>query len=345
MASTVDWQRQLVAALLARPAVLGEGPADCIETHFSWVVLTRRRAFKLKKALDRPWLGHATADDRRRACQSEVHLNRRLAADVYLGVIGIRARATGDLQRIEAGRRGADEYLVVMRRLDAGQTLDARLREGRVEPADLDALMRRLSDFYRALPPERLPAGATWRAMQAQIASHIEELRHHPATPARRRLGDLGEALQRLGGELRALIEERIRTGHVREVHGDLRPEHIYLEAEPVIIDCLEFARSLRLQDPVEEIAFLSMECERLGDGATGEGIRARFRAAMADTAPAGLWHYHAARRALLWAVLAMRHDATPDSRGAHDWPGRAAGYLARIEHHLGCLGAGPDPA
>jgi aminoglycoside phosphotransferase family enzyme len=37
------------------------------------------------------------------------------------------------------------------------------------------------------------------------------------------------------------LFDNRVRSGKIIEAHGDLRPEHICLEPEPVIIDCLEF--------------------------------------------------------------------------------------------------------
>lgn len=45
---------------------------------------------------------------------------------------------------------------------------------------------------------------------------------------------------------------------------------YICLGASPRIIDCLEFRRDLRLLDPVNELAFLAMECERLGDRSIG---------------------------------------------------------------------------
>ena len=61
------------------------------------------------------------------------------------------------------------------------------------------------------------------------------------------------------------LFDERAQAGRIIEAHGDLRPEHICLEAEPQIIDCLEFSRELRILDPADELAFLALECERLG--------------------------------------------------------------------------------
>ena len=61
------------------------------------------------------------------------------------------------------------------------------------------------------------------------------------------------------------LLAERVRRRHIVEGHGDLRPEHIFLGDPIRIIDCLEFNARLRMVDPLDEIAFLCVECERLG--------------------------------------------------------------------------------
>ncbi len=333
-------QRRMVESLLADPSALDDGPASCIETHFSWVILTWRYAFKLKKALDEPLLHHETPRDRRLACQSEVHLNRRLAANIYIGVIGLCGDADGGCHRRQDETVEADEYLVQMVRLDERRNLQWQIRHGRLDPADLDALADVLAAFYRRSPPEWLSPGEHWQRMRRQIGEQIEELARHSVQPRGLDLANLGSALQRLGGELQQLIEERVRTGHIREVHGDLRPEHVYFAGEPVVIDCLEFSRPLRLQDPLEEIAFLAMECERMGAAEAARRLRTRFVQTYDEGPPAGLWHFYAARRALLWAVLAIRHRHHSDAHGENDWYDRAGRYLALAEDHLNRLAA-----
>src|SRR5690606_25833898 len=56
----------------------------------------------------------------------------------------------------------------------------------------------------------------------------------------------------------------RARSSRIMKVHGDLKPEHICFLNEPVIIDALEFNPDLKIQDPVEELSYLSLECEML---------------------------------------------------------------------------------
>jgi uncharacterized protein len=64
--------------------------ADLAETHSGLVVFVGDRVFKVKKPLCFPFIDHRSIDARRRSCEQEVTLNRRLAPDVYLGVGTLR---------------------------------------------------------------------------------------------------------------------------------------------------------------------------------------------------------------------------------------------------------------
>ncbi|MEA5098590.1 MAG: hypothetical protein VB032_08665, partial [Burkholderiaceae bacterium] len=71
---------------------------DAIETHMSWVFLTDRFAYKLKKPVAYDYLDFSTLEARRFYCEEEFRLNRRLAASVYLGVLPLTADAKGQLE-------------------------------------------------------------------------------------------------------------------------------------------------------------------------------------------------------------------------------------------------------
>ena len=63
--------------------------------------------------------------------------------------------------------------------------------------------------------------------------------------------------LEREPGRFRARVEE----GRIRDGHGDLRLEHVYFEdADPIVIDCVEFNERLRCGDAAGDVAFLAME-------------------------------------------------------------------------------------
>ena len=86
-APRVDISRKV--AVLASSQVYAERPAqvEIVETHFSWVFLTERYVYKLKKPLRGEGFDFSTAEARRRNAEAEVRLNRRLAPGVYIGVV------------------------------------------------------------------------------------------------------------------------------------------------------------------------------------------------------------------------------------------------------------------
>jgi hypothetical protein len=118
-----------------------------------------------------------------------------------------------------------------------------------------------------------------------------------------------------------ALFDVRVSAGRIVEGHGDLRPEHVCLQGEPQIIDCLEFSRRLRRLDPLDELGYLALECERLGAPGIGAAILEAYRALSGDPAPARLQHAYQAYRAAVRAMLAIRHldDPAVADRGEVD--------------------------
>lgn len=108
---------QAKVACLSRPEIYPERPAavEVVQTHMSFVFLTGSYAYKLKKPVRYHFLDFSTLEARYRDCQEEVRLNRRLARDVYLGVVPLTLAPQGGL------RLGGDgepvEWLVQMRQL------------------------------------------------------------------------------------------------------------------------------------------------------------------------------------------------------------------------------------
>ena len=55
----------------------------------SWVFLTGRHAYKVKKPVKLPFVDFGTLRLRRHYCREELRINRRLAPDLYLAVVPI----------------------------------------------------------------------------------------------------------------------------------------------------------------------------------------------------------------------------------------------------------------
>jgi aminoglycoside phosphotransferase family enzyme len=138
------------------------------------------------------------------------------------------------------------------------------------------------------------------------------------------------------------VLADRVRGRNIVDGHGDLRPEHIWLGDPVKIIDCLEFNPRLRAVDPFDEIAFLSLECERLGALWAGDYIRRRVTRGLRDGLSEELFLFYRCHRATLRARLAIAHLLEPHPRTPEKWPRLARAYLriaasdaARIDQTL----------
>jgi uncharacterized protein len=306
---------------------------DCVETHMSWVFLTDRHAYKLKKPVRNADVDLRTVAARQWNCAEEARLNRRLSTGVYLGTVALRGARGGELTFAEEGE--IVDWLVKMRRLPADCMLDRRIRLGSIPRADVDALMTRLCDFYRRCAPIGVLAPEYRRQFREDvIANQLELFRPVHVLPR--------ELIERVcAGQLAtlddrsALFDARVHAGRIVEGHGDLRPEHICFEVEPQIIDCLEFSRVLRTLDIVDELGFLALECERLGAPELRPQIFDSYRERSGDAPPDALVHFYQSHRACVRATLAIRHLHEPALPNAFAWRARAREYLELAYRHV----------
>jgi uncharacterized protein len=274
-------------AFLSRPDAYPHPVGEVIlrETHMSLVFLAGDRVYKLKKPVRFPYLDFSTLERREAACRAEVSLNRRLAPNVYIGVVPLAVSAGG----LAIGGAGAIiDWLVVMRRLDDQWALDRVLLERRLETTQLDRLVATLVRFYRRARPVIVASGSHLSEWSSSLTANRRVLLDAwfglPPAPIRR----IDCIQRRFVAQCRATLAARVHRCRIIDGHGDLRPEHIWLDREVKIIDCLEFNPRLRAVDPFDEIAFLDLECERLGAAWAGRYIRTRVAHGLNDAPPPG---------------------------------------------------------
>lgn len=294
-------------------------PLELRVTHASWVYLGRDEVWKLKRPVDLGFLDFRTPEARRRCCEDEVRLNRRLAPDVYLGVLPVRRHERG---LTLSGEGPIVDWAVHMRRLPADGGADELLARGRLTAAHLTRLARRLADFHRASPEVR--ACGDLAAVCATIEENLAQTERFVGDLLDRETFHDVSAFQR--GWLAAHGERlaaRAAEGRARDGHGDLRLEHIHFEAdaEPVVIDCLEFSERLRGGDVASDAAFLAMELDAAGRPELADGFLARLAEASDDF---GLYDvvdlylsYRACVRGKVAAHVATDPAATPEARAA----------------------------
>ena len=251
------------------------------ETHISWVFLTEDSAFKVKKPVELGFLDFRELDRRKEVCEAEVRLNRRLAPTVYHGLVPVRRDASG--RHGFGGEGELVDWAVHMRRLPDSDRLDIRLRESRLTEAQLDALVERIACFHEEVGPYEAGELGGAETVEANVRQNFEQTREHLASylsPAQCR--EIEEWQLSFIENSRELFDRRLQSGRVREGHGDLRCDHVYLSEEGEvdiidIIDCIEFSEAFRIGDVCCDLVFLAMDLAYAGRADLAERVMAIY--------------------------------------------------------------------
>ena len=256
------------------------------QTHLSVVFLAAQRAYKVKKTLRYDFCDYSTLTLRRQFCIAEVRLNARLAPDVYYGVAPILEGPDGlvrfgepllpddvPLPGVTVAGATVVEYAVVMQRLAEEETLAERVRRGTITAAELTLVAQKIAHFHQAAPTTaHITAFGADVTIARNWAENLAQMRALIGTVLPQETYDrINVYVHDFLQQHAALFVSRMQHGYIRDGHGDLRPEHIYLSAATTtdamihIIDCIEFAERFRCGDVASDIAFLMMELDAAG--------------------------------------------------------------------------------
>jgi aminoglycoside phosphotransferase family enzyme/predicted kinase len=248
--------RRPLPEALRDPRCYGPGVdrVELVETHISWVFLTGRYAYKVKKPVKLPFVDFSTLSRRKRFCDEELRVNRRFAPQLYRRVVPIG----GDLAAPRVGRTPAFEYAVEMREFPSDARLDRQLAGNGVPRAAFGELGARLAQLHAGLPRVR---GLAAEELCAAALRNIDELEAVTKGVDGRALAALRAWTERQCERLTPVFARRAASGAYRECHGDLHLQNLlWSDGKIVAFDALEFDRKLRDIDVVSELAFLAMD-------------------------------------------------------------------------------------
>lgn len=308
---------QLIRALLTDPTCYDHAVqrVRLLETHISWVLLTGAYAYKIKKPVDLGFLDFSTLALRQQACADEVRLNRRLAADMYLGVVAITG--SDDAPRIN-GQGSAIEYAVKMHQFLPEATLDRLDERGELAAEQLDQLAARLAKFHFG-ECATAPAESAWgepETIAQPVAENFQLLIERCHDKAERlRLTTLQSWSDAEHARLTPLMRERKHKGMVRECHGDLHLGNLaWVRGQLLIFDCIEFSAALRWIDVISEVAFCFMDLLHRKHGDLAMRFLNAWLEASGDYEGVALLRYYAVYRALVRAKVAALRAGQPGS-------------------------------
>lgn len=302
-----------------------------LETHISYVILTGRYAYKIKKAVDLGFLDFTTLERRRFFCEEELRLNGRTAPGLYLGV----APVCGSMQAPRVGAEGeAIEYAVKMREFPQDALADRLLARGQFTAEHVDSLAAEIAGFHRAArrAQESDPWGAP-AAVAADAAQNFSQMRA-AGMPA----GSVA-ALDRLEAwslqehaRLGDAFAQRQREGAVRECHGDLHLGNIVLlDGHPRVFDCVEFNPAFHWIDVMNEIAFLLMDVRAAGRPDQAARFLNAYLESTGDYGGLRVLRNYLVYRAMVRAKVGLMRarQLAPGTQDAKDFNARFHRYLA----------------
>lgn len=116
-----------------------------LQTHISWVFLTGKFAYKIKKPVNFGFADFSTLEKRKFFCDKELELNRRICKDVYLEVLPI-TESNGKIRM--KGKGKTIDYALKMRELREECKMDRLLEQNKIDKKIIRELAKIIANFH-----------------------------------------------------------------------------------------------------------------------------------------------------------------------------------------------------
>lgn len=231
---------------------------QCLETHISWIFLTGKFAYKVKKPVALGFVNFSTLALRKHFCEEELRLNRRFAPNLYHEVVTINQRH-GEL--VVDGEGTIVDYAVKMRQFPQDALLSHLCENNKLTDNIIDQVAQKIAKFHLSMDASEMSSDSV-EAIKHSVFSNLDEILKIPCLPQDK------EPLHRIHTHLRQqfpklipFFEQRQKSGCIRDCHGDLHLGNIaYIDGEITLFDCIEFNAAFRHIDIICDVAFTLMD-------------------------------------------------------------------------------------
>jgi aminoglycoside phosphotransferase family enzyme len=257
-------QKQVVEALI-KPEAYEEnaGSIELVQTHISFVFLTRNFVYKVKKAVNLGFLDFTTLEKRRFFCEKELELNRRLCGDMYLEVVPINRSNAIKIK----GEGETVEYAVKMKRMPQEKMMSKLLEKNKVDNKLIGRIAKIIAEFHsKAETNRRISEFGSLAIIETNWKENFEQTEEFVGkTISTEDFKLIRERVEDFMKRNMSLFEKRMAEGRVRDCHGDIHSGNIFVTDGIYIFDAIEFNERFRYSDVAADIAFLTMDLEFKG--------------------------------------------------------------------------------
>ena len=238
---------------------------DLIQTQMSFVLLTDRFAYKIRKPVNLGYVDYSTLEKRRVFSEKEIDLNRRLCPDTYLELL----KVTKDSGNICLDGKGEIiDYAVKMKKLPAEGMMDRLLENGGLTADMIAAVARKIAEFHAAADTNpQINQFGSLAVVNNNVDENFEQSRPYIGRVlSAQQFETLKKYFDLFLKNNQGLFGRRVCGNHIRDCHGDLHSAHINFNNGSICIyDCIEFNDRFRYGDTASEVAFLAMDLDRHG--------------------------------------------------------------------------------
>jgi len=237
---------------------------DVIQTHISFVILTKNSAYKIKKPVDFGFLDFSTLEKRKHFCKEELRLNSRLCPELYEEIIAFTETDNGS--RVEINGEGpVVEYAVKMKQFPQKNIMTHLLQQNKITTHHIDELVNELVSFYASSPSnEEIASYGSIDAVKKNIDENFDQTKDKIGiTISKPQFDHIKEANDLFFEKQYTVIQKRKENGYIKSCHGDLHSGNIVLFKNSLcVFDCIEFNKRFRYIDIASDIGFFAMDLD-----------------------------------------------------------------------------------
>ncbi len=234
---------------------------NIIQTHTSWVLLTGKYAYKIKKPVNFGFLNYTTLPLRYKYCQLELKLNRRFSQEIYLGVLPISQYQN----KIDFGNKGKIiDYAIKMKELSQERIMTNLLLKNQINYSTIKNLAEIVGNFHNNIKPDRegFLYGSieiiryNWDENFYQTKDFINKIIEE------KEYDFIKREIERFIFEKEDIFLKRVKKGKIKYFHGDLHSQNIFVCDKIYLFDGIEFNKRFAIGDLISEVAFMIMDLE-----------------------------------------------------------------------------------
>ncbi len=236
---------------------------EVLQTHISFVALTGKFAYKIKKPVNFGFLDFSTVEKRKYFCEEEIRLNRRLCPDIYLDVVPI----TIENSNIKIQGNGeVIDYALKMKEFTQENIMTNLLKKDKIDEVIIDKICEILVDFYKSdTPSKEIQKFGECKTIKQNIDENFEQTKEVIGkTISQEIFNDIKKACDQFFSNKEDVFEKRVENGYIHDCHGDLHSGNIVVSDKVCIFDCIEFNKRFRYGDVASDIGFLAMDLDYL---------------------------------------------------------------------------------